>query len=398
MKPASLTLPSCLTPEQLAAIERLRARFAQLPDRRMQGRILHRLDEVLMVALCSILSDNDAFTDMAAFARSQMAWLRTFLPLLSGAPSHDVFRNVFIALRSQALLDILAEWCGDLGGRHVAIDGKALRGSDSAATGQSMVHVLRAWVSAAGISAGQVLCAEKSNELEALPRLLAALTLKGATVTIDAMGCHPEIAEQIHLAGGDYVLALKGNQKGALAAVKEHFSAAAALVEAGAEPPAAHQKVETVELSHGRFEQRVYTVTEDLEWFHKSWKWAGLRSVVRVERTTHRNAEREELSMETHYYLSTLGADAARHAGLVRHHWSVENTCHYTLDVTFHEDDCQVRDRAAAHNLCILRELSAKVLRDHPAKKSMRAKRKLAALDPEFRFSLLTMIPSIARA
>lgn len=398
MKPVSLTLQSCLTPEQLAAIERLRARFAQLPDRRMPGRILHRLDEVLMVALCSILSDNDAFTDMAAFAKSQMAWLRTFLPLLSGAPSHDVFRNVFIALRPEALLDILAEWCGDLDGRHVAIDGKALRGSDSAATGQSMVHVLRAWVSAAGISAGQVLCAEKSNELEALPRLLAALTLKGATVTIDAMGCHPEIAEQIHLAGGDYVLALKGNQKGALAAVKEHFSAAAALVAAGAEPPAAHQKVETVELSHGRFEQRVYTVTEDLEWFHKSWKWAGLRSVVRVERTTHRNAEREELSVDTHYYLSTLGADAARHAGLVRHHWSVENTCHYTLDVTFQEDDCQVRDRAAAHNLCILRELSAKVLRDHPAKKSMRAKRKLAALDPDFRFSLLTMIPSIARA
>ncbi len=120
--------------------------------------------------------------------------------------------------------------------------------------------------------------------------------------------------------------------------------------------------------------------------------------MVRVERTTHRNAEREELSLETHYYLSTLGADAARHAGLVRHHWSVENTCHYTLDVTFHEDDCQVRDRAAAHNLCILRELSAKVLRDHPAKKSMRAKRKLAALDPDFRFSLLTMTPSIARA
>lgn len=398
MNPSSLTSSTSLSPSQLSTVELLRARFAQLPDRRMPGRIVHRIDEVIMIALCSILSDNDAFTDMEAFAKSQLPWLRTFLPLAAGAPSHDVFRNVFMALRPQALLDILAQWCGTLYGAHVAIDGKALRGSDSAATGQKMVHVLRAWVSAAGISAGQVLCSEKSNELEALPRLLEALTLKGAVVTIDAMGCHPDIAEQIHLAGGDYVLALKGNQKGAHEAVAEHFTGVDALVEAGAEAPEAHRKVETVELSHGRFEQRTYTATEDLAWFHKSWKWEGLCTVVRVVRTTHRIGAREELSRETHYYLSSLGADAARIARLIRGHWSVENTCHYTLDVTFLEDDCQVRDRSAAHNLCILRELSAKVLRDHPAKKSLRAKRKLAALDQAFRLSLLSMIPATSHA
>lgn len=398
MNPSSTSFVSSLTPDQLVAVERLRVRFAQLPDRRMPGRILHRIDEVVMIALCSILSDNDAFTDMEAFAKSQLLWLRTFLPLESGAPSHDVFRNVFMALRPDCLLAILSEWCGELTGMQVAIDGKALRGSDSAASGQKMVHVLRAWVSEAGISAGQVLCAEKSNELDALPRLLEALTLKGATVTIDAMGCHPHIAEQIHHAGGDYVLALKGNQKGALEAVAEHYAQADALMTTGALAPAAHQTVETIELSHGRFEQRVYTVTDDLEWFHKSWKWLGLRTVVRVVRTTHRVGTREKLSQETHYYLSSLAPDAGHHAGLVRHHWSVENTCHYTLDVTFHEDDCQVRDRNAAHNLCILRELSAKVLRDHPAKKSMRAKRKLAALDPVFRFSLLSMIPFVSHA
>ena len=398
MNQLSLTSTAFLSPAQLTTIELLRARFAQLPDRRMPGRVLHRIDEVIMIALCSILSDNDAFTDMEAFAKSQLPWLRTFLPLAAGAPSHDVFRNVFMALRPQALLDILAEWCGTLCGAHVAIDGKALRGSDSAATGQKMVHVLRAWVSAAGISAGQVLCSEKSNELEALPRLLEALTLKGAVVTIDAMGCHPDIAEQIHLAGGHYVLALKGNQKGANEAVAEHFTGVDALVEAGAAAPEAHRKVETVELSHGRFEQRTYTATEDLAWFHKSWKWEGLCTVVRVVRTTHRIGVREELTRETHYYLSSLGADAARHARLIRGHWSVENTCHYTMDVTFLEDDCQVRDRSAAHNLCILRELSAKVLRDHPAKKSVRAKRKLAALDPAFRLSLLSMIPATSHA
>ena len=132
-----------LSPEQRAAIEHLRQRFAQLPDRRMEGRVLHRLDEVLMIALCSILSDNDAFTDMESFAKSQLGWLRTFLPLANGAPSHDVFRNVFIALRAGTLVAVLGEWCGDIGGKQVMIDGKALRGSDSAAAGKAMVHVFR---------------------------------------------------------------------------------------------------------------------------------------------------------------------------------------------------------------------------------------------------------------
>jgi len=394
MNPSSNPYLKSLTDDQLIAVERLRDRFKQLPDNRMPGRIIHRIDEVVMIALCSILSDNDAFTDMESFAKSQLDWLRTFLPMENGAPSHDVFRNVFIALRPESLLTILSDWCGALEGKQISIDGKALRGSDSLAAGKKMVHVLRAWVGEAGISAGHELCAEKSNELDALPRLLDALALKGATVTIDAMACHPHIAEQIHGAGGDYVIALKANQKGTLETVSEHFAQS----DARADAPAAHQSVETVELSHGRFENRVCTITSDLDWFHKSWKWHGLRSVVRIVRTTHRTGTREALSKETHYYLSSLASDAAHHADLVRSHWSVENTCHYVLDVTFGEDDCQVRDRNAAHNLCVLRELSAKVLRDHPAKKSIRAKRKLAALDPVFRFSLLSIISLISHA
>ncbi|MFT5405312.1 MAG: hypothetical protein ACI9DF_004159, partial [Verrucomicrobiales bacterium] len=175
----------------------------------MPGRIIHRIDEVVMFALCSILSDNDAFTGMETFAKSQLDWLLTFLPLEKGAPSHDVFRNVFIALRPESLLTILSDRCGGLDGKQIAIDGKSLRGSDSLAAGKKKVHEL---------------CAEKSNELEELPRLLDALALKGATVTIDAMACHPHIAEQIHGAGGDYVIALKGNQKGTLETVAGHFA------------------------------------------------------------------------------------------------------------------------------------------------------------------------------
>lgn len=382
-----------LSPQQQVAVDNLRQRFFQLPDPRMKGRVLHRLDEVVMVGLCSILSDNDAFTDMEAFARSQLGWLRTFLPLANGAPSHDVFRNVFMALQPGTLVAILGEWSGEISGKQVCIDGKALRGSDSEAAGLPMIHVLRAWVGATGISAGHELCAEKSNELDALPRLLDSLILKDTVVTIDAMGCHPHIAEQINEVGGDYVLALKGNQKSTLETVSERFE-----IESKEGGRDTQENAETVELSHGRFECRKCTVIGGLEWFHKSWKWAGLSSVVKVERTTHRVGKREALSKETHYYLSSLKCGPEEHAELIRGHWSVENTCHYTLDVIFGEDSCQVRDRSAAHNLCIMRELAAKVLRDHPAKKSMRAKRKLAALDPEFRFSLLAMIPDCFHA
>jgi predicted transposase YbfD/YdcC len=302
-----------------------------------------------------------------------------------------VFRNLFMALRPEAMVRILQKWCSELtGGAHIAIDGKALRGTYDAGAGKCLVHVLRAWVCALGISAAHVTCAQKSNELEALPRLLDALHLKGAVVTIDAMGCHPAIAEQIVTAGGDYVLTLKANQKTTLTAVAEHFEQA----DAAGPQPAQHQTHETVELSHGRFERREYTAVSNLEWFLKSWKWARLQTVVRVRRSSPRGGQQSgELHEETHYYLSSLRADVTRLAALIRGHWAVENSCHWVLDVTFGEDHCQVRDTNAAHNLCIVREVSAKVLKLHPSKSSMRAKRKRAALDPNFRAELLELIP-----
>lgn len=389
----------------VSPLELLRARFATIPDPRQAGRVHHRLDEVLMIAFCSMLSDNDAFTDMEAFAQTQLPWLRTFLSLPHGPPSHDVFRNVFIALRPQAMLDILADWCGDLAGRQIKIDGKALRGSATVASKLAMVHVLRAWVHETGLSAGHVVCREKSNELDALPRLLALLELKDTLVSIDAMGTHPAIAEQIHEAGGDYLLALKANQKEALQAVEARFAQLdadagfdAAALAAGIVPGALLAPGtgpltpgQSVALSHGRYEQRLCTVLDDLEFFHKSWKWAGIKTVIRLIRTTCRGPKRGELSVEIHYYLSSLAADEQRLAAHIRAHWEVESF-HHVLDLTFGEDHCQVRDRAAAHNLCILREMSAQTLRNHLPKQTIRAKRKRAALDPAFRADLLASI------
>jgi predicted transposase YbfD/YdcC len=387
-------LPATLlsSPDLLSGFESLRLRFAQVPDPRMAGRVRHRIDEVLMVAFCSMLSDNDAFTDMAAFAKSQLAWLRTFLPLVHGAPSHDIFRNVFMAIQPGSLLLIMKDWCGDLAGQKIHIDGKALRGSDSAAAGLSMVHLLRAWVQSAGISAGHEVCAEKSNEIDALPRLLRSLHLTGSTITIDAMGTHPDIAAQIHRAGGHYLLALKKNQPGAYAAVHQHFEQMDAGMENTGSLPPSHEKDLTLEFSHGRYEHRECIVTGELDWFLKSWKWEGLGSVVRVVRTTHRGGKREALTREVHYYLTSKDPSAPTLAGLIRQHWSVENTCHYVLDVTFGEDDCQVRDRIAAQNLSVMREMTGKVIRDYLPRKSIRSKRKLAAMDSAFRKCLLGSI------
>ncbi len=390
--------PAVIGQEELGVMRRLSEAFGRMPDTRQSGKVLHRLDEVLVCAFCSILCDGDSFTDMEDFAQTQLGWLRGFLVLEHGAPSHDVFRNVFMMLRPQAVLELLGGWCGPLQGRHVAIDGKTLRGTQDAESGRHLVHLVRAWVDECSLSAGQVLCAEKSNEIEAIPRLLAALELRGATVTIDAMGTQPAIAAQIHEAGADYVLALKANQKGALAAVEVLFGDTPALQEAvpgqpalPASPPpgAVHQEV--LELSHGRCERREHQLLGSLEGFAKSWKWEGLQAVGKVRREVQRGRDGPPL-VEQHYFLCSFKEDVERFATLVRGHWSVENRCHWVLDVTFGEDHCQVRDKTAAHNFSLLRELAMKTLRGHSSKLSLRRKRRRAALDPAFRSELLDLV------
>lgn len=376
-----------LTETQQHTLSQLRSLFAQLPDPRQQSKVLHRLDEVLIIALCAVLCDCDSFTDLEDFAQLHQPWLCNFLELANGTPSHDVFRNVLIALRPETLIHILTGWCKDLSGKHIAIDGKALRGTHDAEQGKYLVHLVRAWVDAESLSAGQVTCAEKSNEIEAIPRRLNSLALRGATVTIDAMGTQSVIAEQIHDAGADYVLALKANQKGAHQAVQAHFQSQAQAT------PVRDSKhhIETLEMSHGRCEKRSYTLTGELAWFDKSWKWAGLQSVAQVRRSIQRNHESPMLE-EVHYFLCSFPADAQRLATLVRGHWSIENRCHWVLDVTFREDHCQVRDKQAAHNLSILREMAMKALRSEPTKLSLRRKRRRAVMDPPFLLNLLSFI------
>ncbi len=376
-----------------APLARLSELFAALPDARVPGRVLHRLPEVLLVALCAMVSDCEDFTDMGYFAQSQLEWLRRFTPLVHGAPSHDVFRNVFMSLRPEALLEVMQQWVGELGGQHIAIDGKVSRGTKDPATGKSSLHLLRAWVGGASLSVGYAACADKSNELEALPRLLAGLQLKGAVVTIDAMAGHPQVAALLHEAEADYVLALKANEKNAFEAVKAHFAAGRPEDPIAPWPAESWQEAGTLERNRGRYEQRDVVVCRDLAWFDKSWKWPGLQSVVEVRRRTMRQRHsKEHPTGEYHYYLSSLPPDAPRLGDLIRAHWSVENQCHHVLDVTYHEDHCQVRDRTAAQNLTCVREIATKFLKASPAKGSLRSKRKRSALDAGFGKGITNLI------
>ncbi len=392
MEPTPITTESTSTEVQagIQEIFRLKQLLATLPDPRVVGRVLHPLPEVLLIALCAMICDCEDYTDMGHFAQSQLGWLRQFMPLRNGAPSHDVFRNVFMALKPDDMLEIMELWVGDLEGKQVAIDGKVSRGAKDTRTGRSTLHILRAWVSEAGLSVCHEVCAEKSNELEALPRLLARLQLHGAIVTIDAMGGHPDIARLIQDAGGDYILALKANEKEAHQTVAEHFTSLRPGKEArdaGDRGWAESCEVSaTVEQNRGRYEQREVVVLRETGWWPKAWKWTGLQSVICVRRETMRQRHAEETpTEEIHYYLSSSHADAAELGRLIRNHWAVENQCHHLLDVTYHEDHCQVRDKAAAHNLTLMRELSTKVLKSCPLKGSIRSKRKRCCLDPAFR-------------
>ncbi len=238
-------------------------------------------------------------------------------------------------------------------------------------------------------SAAQIDCrkaarrASAASQIEAIPRLLDALQLKGATVTIDAAGCQTAIAARIDDAGASYVLDLKGNQPRTLEAVSSHFASG----------PAGVLRHSTEERSHGRYERREYSIQPDLSWFGKSWKWQGIKSVAHVRRTTVRpgcsGADGREAVVEDHYYLCSIEADAKRLAGLVRGHWGIENRCHWTLDVTFGEDLCGTRDATASRNLSTMREMAIATLRAHPSKKTLPLKQQQAALDPDFRLRLL---------
>jgi predicted transposase YbfD/YdcC len=358
-----------------------------LPDPRSGPALRHQLLDVVTVAVLAVLCGADSWVDVALVGRSKEAWLRTFLPLPHGIPSHDTFGRVFAALDPTAVEACFLRWVrAEVAASDVALDGKTARRSHDRSHGRGPLHLVSAWATARGLVLGQVAVADHANELAALPTLLDAVALTGAVVTIDAIGWQTAIAQQIVARGGDYVLALKDNQPTAHDLVADHF----ALVAADGPGELAHDVHATLDKHHGRLARRRCCVTDDpavRAWLDPEQTWPGLRSIAAVTGERRIGAT---TTTETRYYLSRLPADARRIVAAVRGHWGIENRLHWTLDLAFREDDCRVRLGHAAENFALLRRIALNLLRqDQTVKAGLKAKRLTVGWDETYLRRLL---------
>lgn len=366
--------------------------FEEMTDPRVNRTRAHKLVDILVIGLCSTLTGGEGFNDMALFGRIKLQWLKTFLELPHGIPSHDTFNRVFSALDSRHFMDCFVRWvrgiCPNLAGEVVAIDGKAVRRALD--EGASIPHIVSAWASENGLTLGQVKVSDKSNEITAIPELLDALALQAAIVTIDAMGCQKEIAAQIVEKKADYVLALKGNHPALHEEIEEFFADAVPPCATEPAPTVAPNSMvfhQTIDKGHGRIETRRYWQSSDIDWIHDKKLWKSIRTIGMVESI---RCVKRKNTIQRRYYLASLHPDAPTFAKAVRGHWGVENALHWTLDVTFREDQSRARSKNAAQNLAALRRIALNLIKKNPQEKvSQRQKRIMAALDTDFLGQLL---------
>ena len=356
-----------------ALVERLQT----IADPRRQCENLkHPLVDVIMLGFCGVLAGCEDFVEIAAWATEHAEVLGTFLELPHGIPSHDTFTRVFAVLQPTTLQEVLLPWLvarRGLPGEFVHVDGKTLRGTRCKSQKLKALHVVSAWAGQTGLTLGQVAVDTKSNEITALPELLKLLDLQDKIVTIDAMGCQTELAEAIVGGGGDYVLAVKGNQPTLHVALQEAFA------HAPAPPLRSSRHTTTFEKGHGRYEQRTVQVLPAREYLAEAPRalWAGVVSLVMVTGVVWEQAT-ERQSTEVRYFLSSLPPVARRLGAAIRGHWSIENGLHWVLDVVFREDARRVYDRTTAENGAFMNRLALSLLRGDPSKSSLKVKRKRA--------------------
>jgi predicted transposase YbfD/YdcC len=326
---------------------------------------------------------------MHAFGTAKQAWLATFLDMRKGVPSADTFRRVLGAIDPVAFNECFLRWAQALSektvGKLIAIDGKTVRRSFDKALGKKAIHLVSAWAEQNRLTLGQIATEEKSNEITAIPKLLELLDIRGATITVDAMGCQRAIAEIIVDKGADYIMGLKGNQGTAHKEVGEFFTDARANDFRDIE----HSVEETVDGSeHGRLEVRRVYATQELGWFEDLAKWKGLRSLIMIERE--RTVGTEPTTFERQYYWSSHAKDAPTLGAMIRQHWGIENRLHWCLDVAFREDESRIRTDHGPENVALLRKVAMNLAKsERTSKRGIHAKRKLAAWDDAYLIKLL---------
>ncbi len=362
--------------------------FRDVPDPRIQGKVMHKLHDILTIAVCSIIAGIESWTLMEDYCKANIQWFKSFLDLPNGVPSHDTFGNVFAALSPDDFEKAIQTWINSLKGastkgKHIAIDGKALRGSFNKAAGKSAVHMVSAYVYENHAVFGQVKVDDKSNEITAIPKLLEMLELKNATITIDAMGCQKKIAEAIIQKEGDYVFALKGNQSSLLEDVQLFMDDAIAN-----ENKDNYDYYENTEKGHGGIETRKCWNCENIDWLTQRHNWAGIKSISAVECLRTINGK---TSKERRYFISSHSDKTAKDiAEFIRNHWRIENELHWTLDVCFNEDSCRIRTENAAENLARIRRISHMMLKNEKTcKLGIKSKRSKAGYDRSYMLTVL---------
>jgi predicted transposase YbfD/YdcC len=337
------------------------AHFKDLEDPRIDRTKRHGLSDIITIALCAVIGGADSWVEVQKFGNAKLAWLRRRLDLPNGIPSHDTFGRVFRLIDPQKFQACFLAWVRGVSdtteGRLIPIDGKAARRSADSAVGKSPLHLVSAWASANHLLLGQVAVGDKANEITAIPQLLDLLDLEGAIVSIDAMGCQKEIARKVVDGGGDYVLAVKGNQDALYDDVMAYLGECLGKDFAGVKV-STHT---TTEQGHGRKEERHVIAVPVPEGFRNRASWAGLESLCLVTRTREVGGQVE--GPEAFYYITSLKANAKKLGAAVRGHWGIENGLHWVLDMSFREDESRVRKDHAPANLGLLRRIALSLLR-----------------------------------
>jgi predicted transposase YbfD/YdcC len=364
--------------------------FGELADPRTGNAKAHIFLEILIIAICAVICGADGWSDVELFGKNKKDWLKTFLELPKGIPSHDTFGRVFAKIKPDEFQKRFMEWVQAIetltAGQVIAIDGKKLRRSHDQEAGKEAIYMISAWATQNQLVLGQAKVAQKSNEITALPRLLHLLEFTGCIVTVDAIGTQTEIAEAIVEGGGDYLLAVKENQGHLFEDLRYLFE-----VDAAQEfEYAQYSYAKTVNKGHGRLETRECWATEKEEYLSllpKRQQWKGLKSIVRI---TSQRQVGEKLESQTRYFISSLPANAKAILKTKRTHWNIENQLHWVLDIAFREDESRVRKDHAAENLAVLRHIALNLLkREKTTKGSIHAKRLQAGWNHDYLLAVL---------
>lgn len=359
--------------------------FGQMEDprRTCKGNIKHELLDIVFLVVSATVSSCNDWESIEVFGESQLEWLRKYYPYKNGIPSHDTMNRVFSALDPKVFGRYFIEWTQEIcklsKGDLVAIDGKTVRKSFDKKSGKPAIHIVSAYAQKNRLCLGQLQTSEKSNEITAIPELIDLLYLKGATVTIDAMGCQKKIIETVRDKKADYVIGVKKNQQALYEEIENLFVVT--------KPESEHVERD---IDHGRVEIRKCTLINDLTFLDEKKSWQDLASVVKID-TERYDKSSQKTTKQTRYYMSSHKFNAQRHNEIIRGHWSVENNLHWMLDVIFKEDDSRRRAGNSAANFNMIAKVALALIERIPHKKSKRQRRFKAGFDPKFREQILNL-------